>query len=192
MIQTLLSERQKALARLSHLMSKEFVVVLRMCCCALETGKKILFFGNGGSAADAQHLAAELVVRYAKNRRALPAIALTTDASILTAAGNDFGFDTIFARQIHALGAAGDIAFALSTSGKSPNVLNAVRAAKELGMHTVCCTGETGGEALWDLCDHCLLMPYSGKASIIQELYMAVGHILCELIENHCLEASCQ
>jgi len=149
---------------------------------ALRQGGKILFCGNGGSAADSQHLAAELTGRYLKNRPALAAVALTVDSSALTAIGNDFGFETIFSRQVQALGRPGDALLALSTSGNSPNVVAAVQAARALGMITVGLTG-AGGGALGDLCDLCIRVP-SRDTPRIQEMHIAVGHMICELIED--------
>ncbi len=150
---------------------------------ALNQGHKILFFGNGGSAADSQHLAAELVGRVRINRRALPALALTTDTSALTALANDFGFETVFSRQIEALGAAGDIAFAISTSGNSPNVLAAVKTAKAMGLTTMGLTGRDGG-ALKSAVDVAVVIP-AELTSRIQEAHITVTHILCELVEAH-------
>jgi len=150
---------------------------------ALEQGRKILLYGNGGSAADAQHIAAEWVGRFQRERRALPAIALTTDTSILTAIGNDYGFDQVFVRQIRALGQKGDIAIAISTSGNSPNVLLANEAACELGMVTVGLTGRDGGK-LGPKVQYHLNVPHSLSARI-QEVHIMVGHLLCELAESN-------
>ena len=148
----------------------------------IKSGKKILFFGNGGSASDSQHLAAEFVGRYEKERRALPALALTTDTSILTAVGNDYGFDQIFVRQIAALGQKGDVAFAISTSGNSNNVLLAVQKARELGLYTVGFMGRDGGK-LKAAVDLALVVP-SQKTSRIQESHILIGHILCERVDE--------
>jgi len=147
----------------------------------LAAGGKILFFGNGGSASDAQHLAAELSVRFVRNRRALAGLALGANISEVTACGNDLGFDQVFARQIEALGQRGDLAIAFSTSGKSPNVVAAVRTAKELGIYTVAFTGETGGE-LKGLVDLLIAIP-SATTARIQEMHALLGHMLCEGIE---------
>lgn len=149
---------------------------------SLQAGGKIMFCGNGGSAADAQHLAAELLGRYLRSRKALPALALTTDSSALTAIGNDFGFETIFARQIEGLGRAGDVLVAISTSGNSANILQAVRMAQTLGLTTIGLTG-AGGGALAELCDLCLRVP-STDTPHIQEMHIAVGHLLCGLVET--------
>jgi len=149
---------------------------------ALRNGKKILFFGNGGSAADAQHLAAELVGRYYHDRVALPALALTVNTSTLTAISNDYSFEEVFARQLEALGQPGDVAFAISTSGNSENVLRGVRAAKARGLLTVGLTGYGGGQ-LKSLVDYCICVP-SKDTPRIQEAHILIGHILCELIER--------
>ncbi len=147
----------------------------------LGSGHKLLLFGNGGSAADAQHIAAEFVGRFEKERQAWPAIALTTDTSALTALANDYGVETIFARQVAALGQPGDLAFAISTSGNSPNVLAAVEVAAARGLRVVGFTGEQGGK-LARLCDITLCMP-SSRTARIQEAYMLVLHVLCEVTE---------
>ena len=153
-----------------------------MLCGALSSGRKVLFAGNGGSAADCQHLAGELVIRFRKNRAALPAIALTVDTSVLTACLNDFGSEPVFARQVEALGREGDVLWAFSTSGKSPNVLAACTAAKRLGMKVLGFTGGTGGE-LAALCDLVFVAP-SDVTSHIQECHIAAGHMLCLRIEE--------
>lgn len=149
---------------------------------ALEAGKKLLFFGNGGSAADAQHLATEFVVRFKTNRRALAALSLSTDTSLLTAVGNDLGFEFLFSRQIEALGQEGDIAIGISTSGKSPNVLHGFRKAREKGLLTVGLTGKTGGD-LAPLCDILLKVP-STTTSRIQEMHITFGQMLCGAVEH--------
>ena len=148
----------------------------------LRGGGKLLFFGNGGSAADAQHLAAEFVGRFVLERAGLPAIALTTDSSILTAVGNDYGFDQIFARQVQALGRAGDVAVAISTSGDSSNVLEGVKAAKKGRLKTVGLCGRDGG-ALAKQADVAITIASTSTARI-QECHIAVGHRLCELVEE--------
>ncbi len=149
---------------------------------ALKKNKKIVFFGNGGSAADAQHLAAELVVRLRKDRRGLPALALTTNPSVLTAAANDYGFEQVFARQIEALVQPGDVLVALSTSGTSPNVLRGAEAGRAQRAFVVALTGESGG-ALAGLADLLLNVP-SQDSQRIQEAHMTIGHIVCSLIEK--------
>lgn len=150
----------------------------------LTTGNKILLCGNGGSAADAQHIAAELTGRYLKkNRRPLPAIALTTDTSALTAIGNDFGIEQIFSRQVLALGVEGDLLIAISTSGSSANILAAVESARSHGLQTIGLTGGSGGK-LRDLCDETLIVP-SSHTPHIQEMHILIAHILCDLIDRH-------
>jgi len=149
---------------------------------AIDNGSKVLLFGNGGSAADAQHIAAEFVGRLQRDRRPLPALALTTDTSILTAVANDYGFDRIFARQVQALGKKGDIAVAISTSGNSPNVLLGAEAAEEIGMVTVGLTGRDGG-ALGARVRFHLNVPHASSARI-QEVHIMIGHILCALAEE--------
>jgi D-sedoheptulose 7-phosphate isomerase len=149
---------------------------------AVGSGGKILLCGNGGSAADAQHFATELTVRYLADRPAIPAIALTTDTSVLTAAANDLGFEQVFARQVEAHGRPGDALVAISTSGSSPNILQAVRAAKERELVTVGLTGAGGGE-LGPLVDHWLAAP-SDHTPRIQEAHLVLEHLLCELVEE--------
>jgi len=156
---------------------------------ALGKGRKLLLFGNGGSAADAQHIAAELVGRFMTERRALPAIALTTDTSALTAIANDYGYDQVFARQVQALGAAGDVALAISTSGRSPNVLRAVEACRERKVTTIGLTGGDGGK-LAGMVDVCLRVSASTLSARIQETHILVGHVLCELVDRRLLGAS--
>ncbi|MBW2038878.1 MAG: D-sedoheptulose 7-phosphate isomerase [Deltaproteobacteria bacterium] len=148
----------------------------------LRQGNKILIFGNGGSAADAQHIAAEFVNRYLLDRTPLPAIALTTDTSILTSISNDVDFSLVFARQIEALGRKDDIAWGISTSGRSPNVIEGLRKAKEMEMATIAFTGQDGGKAL-RIADYGLNVN-STSTPRIQETHIAVGHILCELVEG--------
>ncbi len=148
---------------------------------ALKRGGTVFVFGNGGSAADAQHFAAELVGRYEKERKAWPAVALTTDTSALTAIGNDYGFDRVFARQIEALGKAGDIAIGISTSGKSPNVLRGLEAANERGMTTIALTGR-GGDA-GTIARHHVAID-EARTSRVQEVHATVLHVICELVER--------
>jgi len=155
--------------------------VVERCRASIAAGGKLLFFGNGGSAADAQHFAAELVVRYRTDRPAVAAIALTTDTSILTAGANDLGYEQVFARQIEALGRAGDVAVGSSTSGTSPNVLAAFRAARRLGLATVGLTGARGA-ALGDEVDELIVVPSENTARI-QEMHLTFGHLLCGAIE---------
>jgi D-sedoheptulose 7-phosphate isomerase len=173
------------------LLDEQAMSAIRRVCeilvAAFKTGNKALLFGNGGSAADAQHIAAELVGRFAFDRPALPAIALTVDTSALTAIGNDYGFDCIFARQIEALARPGDVAIGISTSGSSPNVLSGVAAAKKIGLITVGLTGESGGK-LRALVDHCICIP-SEATPRIQECHHLIGHILSEIVEQELFRA---
>ena len=157
------------------------VEIADRCRSSLQSGNKILFCGNGGSAADAQHLAAELVGRFKKERRSLAAVALTTDTSILTAVANDYGYEEVFARQVEGIGRSGDVFIGISTSGNSPNVVKAAEVARDTGMHTVAFTGEGGGK-LAEICDVCLDIP-SDVTARIQEMHILAGHMLCELIE---------
>jgi D-sedoheptulose 7-phosphate isomerase len=150
---------------------------------AMQAGRKLLVAGNGGSAADAQHLVAEFVVRLSDNRPALRAIALTTDSSILTACGNDFGFDQIFSRQIESLGQPGDVFLGISTSGNSPNILRALEQAREMDIITVGFSGSGGGK-MRDLCDYNVIIP-STTTMNIQECHLALEHIFCMLVECH-------
>lgn len=149
---------------------------------AFKKGKKLLICGNGGSAADSQHFAAEMVGRYKKDRKGLPALALTTDTSILTAVANDYGFDTIFEKQVEALGEKGDVFFAISTSGNSPNVLKAIEKAKNKGMKAIGLSGKSGGK-MKGLNDIDLIVP-SSNTPRIQESHITIIHIICELVEG--------
>lgn len=148
----------------------------------LKTGKKIIFFGNGGSAADAQHIVAELVGKFEKNRKSLAAISLTTNTSNLTAIANDFGFEQVFAKQIEGLGNCGDVAVGISTSGKSKNVLEAILKAKSLGLVTIGLLGSKGGE-LAKICDLSFVVD-SSRTCRIQEVHITVGHIIASLVEK--------
>lgn len=161
--------------------------VAEACIHAMKRGNKVLLAGNGGSAADAQHIAGEFVSRFAFDRPGLPAIALTTDTSILTAIGNDYGYDKLFARQVQAHAQKGDIFIAYSTSGKSPNVIAALQEAKNLGVVCVGMTGNRGG-AMRDLCDYYLDVP-SADTPKIQEGHAVLGHILCGLVERALFKA---
>jgi D-sedoheptulose 7-phosphate isomerase len=149
---------------------------------ALRSGNKILLIGNGGSAADAQHIAAEIIGRYKQDRPAYAAMALTTDTSALTAIANDYGFEQVFARQVEGLGARGDVLLALSTSGRSPNILAALRSARERGLVTIGFTGSKG-EALGALCDHLFVSP-SDDTPVVQQIHLSVAHGICDAIEQ--------
>lgn len=152
------------------------------CVKALRAGGKLLFMGNGGSAADSQHLAGELVSRFAYDRPGLPAFALTTDTSVLTAIGNDYGYERLFARQVEAVGRSGDVLVGISTSGRSPNILAALDAGRRIGMVTVGMTGNLGARIV-EIVDHSIEIP-SGCTPNIQEGHIVVGHIICGLIER--------
>lgn len=149
---------------------------------AYKGGKKTLLAGNGGSAADAQHIAAELVARFYLERQGLPSIALTTDTSIITAVGNDYGFEHLFARQVEAYGNQGDVFIGLSTSGNSANIIKALETCKAKGISTIGLTGETGGK-MAGLCDICIRVP-SQQTPRIQESHILIGHIICYLVEE--------
>ena len=152
------------------------------CIASLKAGNKLLFMGNGGSAADAQHLAGEMVSRFAFDRPGLPAFALTTDTSVLTAIGNDYGYEKLFARQVEAVGKTGDVLFGFSTSGKSPNILLALEKARAMGLITVGMTGNRG-EAITRMVDFSIEIP-SPSTPKIQEGHIVSGHIICGLIEE--------
>jgi len=163
-----------------------FVAVIRdiveVTAIAIGDGRKLLLAGNGGSAADAQHLAGEMLSRLNYDRAPAAALALTTDTSVLTAIGNDYGYDRLFERQILGLGRPGDVFIAISTSGRSPNILRAIDAAKEQGIVTVGFTGRTGGE-MPSRCDLCLRAP-SDSTPLIQQIHITAGHIICGLVEE--------
>jgi D-sedoheptulose 7-phosphate isomerase len=156
-------------------------IVSELILRAVEQGNKLLVFGNGGSAADAQHIVAEFVGRFAFDRPALPALALSVNSSCLTAIGNDYGFNLVFSRQIEALGRCGDVAIGISTSGNSPNVLSGLSTAQRMGVHTVGLTCQTGGK-LKNAADYCICVP-SGETPRIQECHILIGHIIAELVE---------
>ena len=158
-----------------------FAALTGACVASLKGGGKLMFFGNGGSAADAQHLATELTIRYKADRAAIAAIALTTDTSALTAAANDIGFERVFSRQIEALGRPGDVAIGISTSGKSPNVTAALKQAKAMRIVTAALTGRDGGD-LPGLAEHILVVP-SRTTARIQEMHITLGQMLCGAIE---------
>lgn len=158
------------------------VTIAELTANAMLAGRKLMVAGNGGSAADAQHLVAEFVVRLVSNRPAMRAVALTTDTSIITAAGNDFNFDCIFGRQIEALGQSGDVFLGISTSGNSRNILQAVQQAKEMNITTIGFTGNGGGQ-MASLCDHNVIIP-SNVTMNIQECHLALEHIFCLAVEG--------
>ncbi len=175
------AEHQNVARATETALSSAFAGLVGACVKSIRGGGKLMFFGNGGSAADAQHLATELTVRYKTDRAAIAAIALTTDGSALTAAGNDLGFERIFARQIEALGRPGDVAIALSTSGKSPNVIAALKQAKAMQLVTAALGGKGGGD-MKGLADHLLVVP-SDTTARIQEMHIALGQMLCGALE---------
>ena len=165
--------------------SRDLVAATQTVIQTLKSGGKILLFGNGGSAADAQHIAAEFVNRYVIDRPPLPAIALTTDSSALTSISNDYGSADIFAKQIQALGKETDVAIAISTSGNSVNVLRGIECCRTIGMRTVGLTGGSGG-AMASLVDHCLCVSSTTSTPRIQETHILIGHVMCEMVD-HCL-----
>jgi D-sedoheptulose 7-phosphate isomerase len=180
-----MAEHTVVTARTRESMTTAFPPLVAACARALRSGHKLLLFGNGGAAAAAQHIATELVVRYNResgHRRPMAAIALTTDTSALTAIGNDFGFDDLFARQIEALCRAGDVAIGISTSGTSENVIRGLIAARAAGAVTVGLAGEGGGR-LAELVDHRIFVPSTSTARV-QEMHMVLGHALCALLEK--------
>lgn len=166
---------------LSNLLS-EIILCAKLIVKCLKQGNKIILFGNGGSAADAQHIAGELVGRFKKERKALAAISLSTDTSVLTCLGNDYGFEYIFSRQIQALAKKGDVVIALSTSGKSPNILQAISEAKKIGCKIIILAGEKG-TPLEKQVDVCIKIP-SQNTPRIQEAHITMGHIWCEIVEE--------
>lgn len=164
----------------------EIAAYARLALGTIEAGGKLLFCGNGGSAADAQHLAAEYVVRLVRDRPAIPAVALTTDTSVLTACANDLGFDQVFARQVEALGRPGDLLVLHSTSGESENLVQAARVASRAGLSTVALLAQGGGR-LRSMVDLAIDLP-TGRISRAQEIHLAIGHIVCDQVEKHFME----
>lgn len=184
-----ISEAQRVMAAMlaDEVLTSTLEAAASACIKCMKAGGKILLAGNGGSAADTQHIAGEFVSRFAFDRPGLPAIALTTDTSILTAIGNDYGYEEIFARQVQAHGNKGDVFFGYSTSGKSPNILRACEAARARGLVCIGLTGNRGGP-MWDLCDYLLEVP-SADTPKIQEGHLVLGHILCGLVESAIFKA---
>lgn len=179
-LKSAIQAHQTVIAQLEGLLPEIAAVADELRAC-LKRGGKILLMGNGGSAADSQHIAAEIVGRYKKERPGLPSIALTTDTSILTSVGNDYGFEFIFSRQVEALCSPLDVVIGITTSGNSANVVRAIEKAREIGAKTVGLTGGTGGK-LAALCDYNLIMP-SNDTPRIQEAHILIGHSLCDLLE---------
>ncbi len=177
-----LDEHAAVLAATRDACAEDFARLVEVCTGALRGGNKLLLFGNGGSAADAQHLATELTVRYKTDRAPIPAVALTTDTSALTAIGNDFGFEHLFARQVEALGISGDVAIGISTSGRSENVLNGLAAARERGIMAAGLAGGDGGR-MRGLADPLVIVP-SRTTARIQEMHITLGQMLCGALEQ--------
>lgn len=177
-----LRESARIKMRLADEQAETILEAVEKVVRALARGNTVFFFGNGGSAADSQHLAAELVGRFTRERRPLPALALTTDTSILTSIGNDYGFEHVFLRQIQGLGRPGDVAIGLSTSGNSPNVLRAIEAAGAMGLVTIALTGDDGGKLLSQV-DICLRVPSTDTARI-QESHITIGHLICQGVDE--------
>lgn len=177
-----LAEHLKAIQALLDSRLPEIEAAGRLIWEALKSGNKILLCGNGGSAADAQHIAAELVGRYEQPRRAFPAISLTTDTSALTALSNDYGYEEVFARQVTALAVAGDVLIAISTSGKSPSIIKAADEARARGCKTIALTG-CAGEPLAAHCDLAVVVP-SDRTSRVQEAHITIGHLWCEMVDQ--------
>ena len=175
------SEHLKVAQNMSTL-TNQVEVAAQLCIDSLNNGGKILIFGNGGSAADAQHIAAEMVGRYKAERKGLPAIALTTDTSALTSIGNDYGYDRVFDRQVEALANKGDMAIGISTGGSSGNVISALKLAKEMGCRTIGFSGRDGGE-MNTLCDVNLVVPAQDTPRI-QEMHIVIGHTICHLVDQ--------
>ncbi len=182
MLDGFIAESHRVQASFFKTYGREVVDVAAVIAAGLREGKKILLFGNGGSAADAQHIAAEFVGRFIPDRPALPALSLATDTSVLTALANDYGYENVFARQIEALGRAGDTAIAISTSGNSPNVLAGIDAARKGGLYTIGFTGESGGKVA-DRVEVLFPVP-SGVTPRIQETHILLGHVLTELVDR--------
>lgn len=181
-IVTQLQDHQAVLKRVEEELSGQIALAAGRLIETLKIGNKLLIMGNGGSAADAQHFSGEIVSRFRMERPGLPAIALSTDTSIITAIGNDYGFERIFSRQVEALAAPGDALIGISTSGNSPNVLAGLKAATELGMVTIGWTGGTGGQ-MAELVDYPFVVP-SENTPRIQECHITLGHVLCERIDE--------
>lgn len=175
-------EHIDVLAATRETLAAPFEALLDACAHSIRGGGKILFFGNGGSASDSQHLATELTIRYKKDRAPIAAIALTTDTSAITAGGNDIGFDNIYSRQVAALGKAGDVAIGISTSGNSENVIRALNQAKEMGIVPAALGGKGGGR-MTGLADPYLVVP-SNTTARIQEMHILLGHLLCDALER--------
>ncbi|MDF1850413.1 MAG: D-sedoheptulose 7-phosphate isomerase [Verrucomicrobiales bacterium] len=182
-IQETIAEHTVTVARFEESCSSTIGEMAQRCIEALEAGGKVCFCGNGGSAADAQHFAAEFVVRFVRNRKGLPSIAFSTDTSILTACANDFGYEAVFARQVEAMCGPEDVVVGISTSGNSANVVKALEFAQSIGVTTFAFTGEQGGRC-GDVADLCLAVP-SPITARVQECHLIAGHLICDLVESH-------
>jgi len=181
-MEQIIQEHNRVISDLWQQGDKKIISMAELIKQALHTGNTVFFMGNGGSAADSQHLAAEFVGRFQKERKGLPAVALTTDTSILTAVGNDYGFEQVFCRQVEALAKPGDVVVGLSTSGNSPNVVKALEAANSIGAVTVGMTGRSGGK-MANLCHLCVCVPANVTARI-QEAHILIGHMVCQLVDE--------
>jgi len=168
--------------RAATALEKDILQAADLCVEAIRRGNKIFFFGNGGSAADAEHLAAEFTGKYQMQRKGLPAISLTSDSAAITSIGNDFGFESVFSRQLEALAVKGDVCVGITTSGKSPNVTKALEKAKIMGCTTIGLTGKEGGDIV-EFCNVAIIVP-SDITSRIQEIHILAGHIICNLVET--------
>lgn len=182
LLQAEMQEHRGVFEATVKMLSGPFMESLDILESGLRRGGKVMLFGNGGSAADAQHIAAELIIRYKTDRPSIAALSLTTDSSAMTACANDLGFDALFERQIAGLGREHDVAVGISTSGKSPNVLRGLRQARSMGLHTVGLTGGTGGE-LAGACDAAIVVP-SAVTARIQEMHIMIGHVWCKALEQ--------
>jgi len=177
-----LYEHRKLVEKVIETLTDDIESACHMITNALQGGQKVLIAGNGGSAADAQHIAAELTGRFVKHRKALPGIALTVDTSALTAIANDYGYDHVFSRQVEAYAQPGDVFIAISTSGNSPGVLNALKTARDYGCKTLGLSGRDGGK-MHSLCDLCIVVP-SNETARIQEMHILIGHIICKSVDD--------
>lgn len=177
-----IEEHREAVETTAQILGQPFLRTLEILKMGLQQGGKLMFFGNGGSAADAQHIAAELIVRYKTDRPSIAAMSLVTDTSTMTACGNDLGFDSLFERQIAGLGREHDVAIGISTSGKSVNVLKGLRQAKQMGLKSIGLTGNGGGD-LSRLCDAAIIVPSTVTARI-QEMHILIGHMWCKALEQ--------
>lgn len=182
MIDTIFEEHQQVIALVKEQCISDIEKAAKLCKQVLQSGHTIFLCGNGGSAADCQHIAAEIVGRFLKERKGLPSVALTTDTSIITAVGNDYGFQSIFSRQVEALARPGDVLVGLSTSGNSGNVLAALEKAKEIRVATIAMTGGNGGK-MAELCDVSIVVP-SKVTARVQEAHILIGHTLCQMLDE--------